>query len=432
MITTPQYDESECSTQTGRQIRDAVRNLIPLMRQHALESEEQGFVADVVMRALTQTGLFRISVPIECGGYALGARDVAEILTATATGDGATAWVTMIASGFARAVMTLPKSTVHEVYRDSAEWPGPVVASASLFSEKVQHGRRTEGGYIVNAGGKWGFGSGCRHARFLCVGVEIDDENGQKLRGMAMLERSQYQILDDWHVMGLRASSSNSITVTQDAFVPAARFLNLAEFPQKLDEIRSHYTGAGYRLNGLGLMLFVALETMCIVLGMAQGTLESFIDQVKGRKPFNLPYKTLGEAPAMQLVAGKARAMISSAQALLYGRADQLDRMARLELSVSAAQESEFMMDFAYAGNVCGQAIDMLQLAVGSSTISEKNPIQRFARDARVALTHGSTRLDPLAELNGRFILEQPPLSGFSGAVPGVPDAAGKSAAAPK
>ena len=90
------------------------------------------------------------------------------------------------------------------------------------------------------------------------------------------------------------------------------------------------------------------------------------------------------------------------------------------------------MMDFAHAGNVCGQAIDMLQLAVGSSTISEKNPIQRFARDARVALTHGSTRLDPLAELNGRDMLDQPPLSGFSGAIPGIPDATGKSAAAPK
>src|SRR5581483_5677710 len=100
MISTPHYDESECSSDIGRQIRDAVRDLIPLMREHALEGEKQGFVSDVVMRALTRTGLFRISIPIECGGYALGARDVAEILTATAAGDGATAWVTMIASGF--------------------------------------------------------------------------------------------------------------------------------------------------------------------------------------------------------------------------------------------------------------------------------------------------------------------------------------------
>lgn len=86
------------------------------------------------------------------------------------------------------------------------------------------------------------------------------------------------------------------------------------------------------------------------------------------------------------------------------------------------------MMDFAYAGTLAAQAIDMLQLAVGSSTISDKTPIQRFARDARVALAHGSTRLDPLAEINGREILGQPSFSGFSGATPGVPDESGKTA----
>lgn len=423
------YEESEWSTATGRHVRDEVRKLIPLMREYALKSEKQGYVDAAVMHELQKAGLFRISIPIECDGYALGARDCAEIVTAAASGDGAVAWVTMIASGFARVVMCLPPETVQEVYRGNCvDWPGPLVASASLFSEKIQHGRKVEGGYIVNAGGKWGFGSGCKHARYLCVGIEFQDDKGNKQRGMAMLETGQYEILDDWQVMGLRASSSNSVTTPKDVFVPEQRFMNLAHLPERLDAIRARYQGAGYKLNGLGLMLYVALETMCIVLGMAIGTLECFVEQVKDRKPFNLPYKTLGEAPALHLVAAKARAMISCAQALLLSRADQIDRMGRLGTMVTPAIEGEFLMDFSYAGNLAGQAIDMLQLAVGSSTISEKNPIQRFARDARVALTHGSTRLDPLAEINGREVLKQPPLAGFSGALPGVPDEQGKTA----
>lgn len=428
MTTTPVYEESEWSTEAGRRIRDDVGKLIPLMREYALKSEKQGHVDEAVMRELAKTGLFRISVPVECGGYALGARDCAEILTAAANGDGAVAWVTMIASGFTRAVMCLPKETVQEVYRGRAEWPGPLVASGSLFSEKIQHGRKVDGGYIVSAGGKWGFASGCKHAKYLCTGIEFEDENGNKQRGMVMLEQGQYHIVDDWHVMGLRASSSNSITTTEDVFVPEHRFMNLAEFPQRLDALRTRYDGAGYKLNGLGLMLYVALETMCIVLGMAIGTLGCFVEQVKDRKPFNLPYKTLGEAPAMHLTAGKARAMISCAQALLFSRADQMDRMARLGTIMTPAIEGKFMMDLSYAGTLAGQAIDMLQVAVGSSTISEKNPIQRFARDARVALTHGSIRLEPLAEINGREVLKQPPLAGFSGALPGVPDQQGKTA----
>lgn len=432
MTATASYAESEWSTETGRRIRDSVLELIPLMRSHALEGERRGCVPEAVLTALRDLNLFRISVPIECGGLALGARDLAEILTAVARGDGGTAWITMIASGFARVMMTFPRATVEEVYRRSATWLGPIVAGASLFSEKVQRGRRVTGGYIVNAGGKWGFGSGCKHAAYVCVGIELEDEQQRTRRGMALLEQGQYQIVDDWHVMGLCASSSNSVSTPDDVFVPDERFVDLGTFPVRLDAIRANYSGSGYRLNGLGLMLYVALETMAIVLGMALGTLDCFVEQVRVRKPFNLPYGKLSETPAVQMTAAKARAMISGAQALLFSRAEQLDRMGSAGLEVSPALEGELMMDFSHAGNICGRAIDLLQLAVGSATIAAQNPIQRFARDARVALTHGSTRLDPLAEINGREMLGQPPFAGFSGAVPGVPDGGGKSAAAAK
>ena len=43
------FEESECSTATGRRIRDAVRELIPLMRREALEAEKQGCVTAGVL-----------------------------------------------------------------------------------------------------------------------------------------------------------------------------------------------------------------------------------------------------------------------------------------------------------------------------------------------------------------------------------------------
>ena len=71
----------------------------------------------------------------------------------------------------------------------------------------------------------------------------------------------------------------------------------------------------------------------------------------------------------------------------------------------------------------------MIQIAVGSATDSLRNPIQRFARDARVALTHGSTRLDPAAEISGRQLMGLPPFSVGMAAVPGVDKAREKAAA---
>ncbi len=411
--------ESAYSTPAGRQIRDRIAQLVPSIRANAAEGERLGCLPLSTLNALADAGAFRLSVPIEYGGYAFGARDLVEIVTEIARGDGAAAWITMIGSGFARVMLTFPDAAVADVYSHVPEWKGPVVASASLFSEKIQRARKVDGGYIVEAGGKWGFGSGCKHAAFVVVGAQVGDD-----RGMVLLERGQYEIVDDWHVMGLSGSSSNSITVSSDVFVPEHRYANLADMPVNLDKLRHRFSGTGYKLDGLGLMLIVAMETMAITLGMARGAFECFVQQCEKKKPFNLPYETLAATPSIQVVAGKTRAMINAAEALIFGRADYIDRKALAGEPFSPAEEAEIMMDFVHAGNVCGSAIDMIQIALGSFTVSLANPIQRYARDVRVALTHGSTRLDPAAEISGRLLMGFAPVGGFAAAVPGVEKAA--------
>lgn len=413
--------ESIHTTALGREIRDKVRALVPAIRENALEGEQLGCLPPATLSALADAGVFRISVPLEYNGFALGARDLAEIVTEVARGDGSAGWITMIASGFARVMLTFPDRAVEEVYSLVPEWQGPVVASASLFSEKIQRARKVEGGYIVEAGGKWGFGSGSKHAAFMVVGAHIDD-----MRGMILLEKGQYEIVDDWKVMGLCGSSSNSVTVTQDVFVPDHRVADLANMPAGLGNLRNRFGGLGYRLDGLGLMLIVAMETMAITLGMAKGAFDCFVAQCENKKPFNLPYDTLAATPSIEVVAGKTRAMINAAEALIFSRADHIDRKAAAGEEFTPSEESEIMMDFVHAGNVCGAAIDMIQIALGSFTVALSNPIQRYARDTRVALTHGSTRLDPAAEISGRQLMGLPPLSGFAAAIPGV-DKARKS-----
>ena len=417
--------ESAFSSEQGRRIRDAVRSLVPLIRESAPEGEKLGCLPSSTLEALNKAGAFRLSLPEKFGGYALGARDLAEIISEIARGDGSAGWIAMIASGFARVMLTFPDSTVEEVYRHARDWQGPVVASASLFSDRIQRARRVEGGYLVEGGGKWGFASGCKHTAFVVVGAQVDD-----VRGMMLLERGQYEIVDDWQVMGLCGSSSNSIVVKDDVFVPEHRFADLANLPANLDNLRNRFPGLGYQLDGLGLMLIVAMETMAITLGMARGAYECFVEQCASKKPFNLPYDTLAATPSIQVVAGKTRAMINAAEALIFSRADYIDRKAMASSAFMPAEEAEVMMDLVHAGNVCGAAVDMIQIALGSFTVSLKNPIQRYARDIRVALTHGSTRLDPVSEISGRQLMGLPPFAAFAAAVPGVDKAKRTSRAA--
>ena len=183
---------------------------------------------------------------------------------------------------------------------------------------------------------------------------------------------------------------------------------------------RKRYAGLGYGLNALGVMLTVPLEMNCAALGMAKAAYEAFVEQAKARKPFNLPYATVAESPATQVTAGKVGAMIRAAEAVLMRAADKIDRRAAGDGNLEPAEESELIMDMVYAGNLCGEAIDQLQYAIGSSTVSEKNPIQRYVRDVRVILTHGSLRYDPAAEINGRHVMGLPPFAAFAGGLPGV------------
>jgi len=119
-----------------------------------------------------------------------------------------------------------------------------------------------------------------------------------------------------------------------------------------------------------------------------------------------------------QVAAGKALAMINVSAGIVEGYADQLDARTAAGLDFTPAEESEISLTLAYVAGLCEDAITLLQKTLGSSTMSLKNPIQRFARDIRVLTSHGAIRLDPQAEQNGRRVLGLMPFPMFGGAVP--------------
>ncbi|MFF4259316.1 acyl-CoA dehydrogenase family protein [Streptomyces sp. NPDC001663] len=408
---------SETGRHRGRVIRDAARGLVPLLRRNALEGEEIGALTPETLQAMHEAGVFKIMLPPELGGDALGARDTVEITAALAEGDGAAAW-TVFVSGGIRNLLGFPEQAVEEVFKEVETWVGPLAVGASVFSPVVGSARAVEGGFMVS--GKWAFGSGCKHAAWAVVGVGYEDAEGRPHRAMALLRREQYTILDDWHVMGLKGTSSNGIAVEGEVFVPEHRCLDMADLPATMNRVRERYSGIGFRNGTRALMIITCLSNVAIALGMARGTLDCFVEQARARKPFNLPYPTVAEMPSTQVSAGAARAMVNTAEAVILRHADEVDRRALAGEDFTAAEESEITMDLVYAVRLCADAIDRLQLALGSSTVSLKNPIQRFVRDVRVLATHGAIRFDPMAEISGRQVLGLEPLSMFAGGLPQV------------
>jgi alkylation response protein AidB-like acyl-CoA dehydrogenase len=153
---------------------------------------------------------------------------------------------------------------------------------------------------------------------------------------------------------------------------------------------------------------------VAILVGMAQGCFELFAEQVGKRKPFSPPYPSVAEMASTQVAAGKARAMMDAAEMVVLRYADWIDEVATAGGDFTAADESRASIDMSYVGHLCLDAMDLMQRIVGSSAVSLSNPIQRFGRDARVILSHGALRLEPLAEIAGRHLLSLTPFDMFA------------------
>jgi indole-3-acetate monooxygenase len=394
--------ESPYTSEIGRQIRDKVAALEPLLRKNALAGEQLGALAPESLKALSDIGVFKLTLPTDFGGYALGARDVVEIVSAVGRGDGAAGWMAFVAGGL-RNMLAFPDQAVQEIFAEGRDWVGPLAAGASIFSTKVGAARRVEGGWMIS--GSWHFGSGCKHAKWIMVGADYTKPSGEPSRAMAILKMDQVEIIDNWHVMGLKATSSNSLAAREEQFVPDYRFMDMGEFPARMDLTRKRFQGLASKFDARGLMVLTGLTHMAIVLGMASGALDCYIEMAKKQQPFNLPYRTVAEMASTQVCAAKVYAMIKMAEATAYRAADLLDRHAIEEREISSEQEQAMMMESVYASHTLDAAVGTLQLSIGSATAHDNNPVQRFARDIRVAMLHGAVRLDPTAEIFGRHLM---------------------------
>ena len=88
--------------------------------------------------------------------------------------------------------------------------------------------RKTSTAAIASSG-KWGFSSGCDHCQWTFLGAYAPKEEGRPQDMFTMLlPRSDYELVDDWFVSGLKGTGSKSVLV-DDAFVPEHRVHRMSD-----------------------------------------------------------------------------------------------------------------------------------------------------------------------------------------------------------
>jgi len=78
--------------------------------------------------------------------------------------------------------------------------PEALIASGIAFPQG--RGKKTEGGYVI--GGKWNFSSCSNIAEWNMLAVTVRDGDRAVDYRMCLLHKSQYEVIDDWQVLGMR------------------------------------------------------------------------------------------------------------------------------------------------------------------------------------------------------------------------------------
>ena len=192
--------------------------LAPVIEAAAGRTETERKIPADVLSAMHAAGLFHMLLPVSLGGGAVDLVTFNQVIETVAAADASPAWCLAQAVASSHAAGFLDPKIAREVFGapDALVAWGPAggVAKAVVV----------DGGYRVT--GKWRFASGSANATWMgghSMVFETADKPRRDARGnpvyrTMLFRREQARILDTWHVIGLRGTSSHDYEVA-DLFV---------------------------------------------------------------------------------------------------------------------------------------------------------------------------------------------------------------------
>jgi len=330
--------------------------LIPLLRENGPETERLRQLPDTTIRALEEAGVFRMLQPSHRGGYDTDPTTFSRVMTAIASGCPSTTWVLSIYSSVAQLAELLSEEALGEIYAAAHPRIAGVFGKAGAVLE------RAEGGFRVRDSGLWPFNSGCRHADWDLLRVNIEEPDGTTRPAFAAVPMSDLTFCDDWDVMGAMGTGSNSVSCGT-LFIPEHR---VARVPPDLRNV---------------MRADIAAATSCALpLGIARHALEVFVDLAHTRGINHLGYARMGDAPVVQAAVATAAIdikLIECYQLWVLSPFTGGPPMAPADTSVAAIGS---VRCFELAKGV----VERLLALAPSTEIHRTQPIQRLLRDIHV------------------------------------------------
>ncbi len=326
------------------------------------------------MSALREAGVFRMYVPRSHGGDELPPLEVVRVIEELSRADASVGWIATIGANTPAIFAFLPPETYDTIYADGPD----VIQAGSLVPRGLAV--PVQGGYRFS--GQWPFASGCDHAQYfnLAAFVEQPDNSsgsGQAEVLMAVVPAGQVEIVDTWHVSGLKGTASNDLRAT-DLFVPTEWTGSyLAPAPvirHPLDRVRP--------LGRLGL------ELAAVAVGTAQGAVEDLITIAATKKPLGGLLNRLAEQPIFQHTLGRLDTDLRTARVLLHNVATCDWERATTDHDPDQQTLLERRTVLSRVGEITTSVVNGAYHQAGTTGLFERSPLQRRLRDIHAVVQH--------------------------------------------
>lgn len=368
------------------QALERVRALVPALRERASRSEAARSLVPETIEDLHASGALRILQPKHWGGMELDFVAYVDVAAELARGCASTSWnqVNLVIHHWLLALFD--ERAQAEVWGEN---PQALIAAAIAFPQG--EARRVDGGLLIS--GRWNFSSSVDIAQWNLLAVTVRD--GEKVvdHRLCLAHCAQYEVIDDWQVMGMRATGSMTV-VAKDVFVPEYRTLCMYD-------VRGGdgFPGARANPNPLYRIPMSTLGAHGIggtAVGNAQAALDCTIAHVKERSTSYTGMR-MRDLPLVQLRVSAAAAKIDMARLILRNDCFEGQAIAARNVISDPETKLRFKRNMAYAGRLCTEAVDSLHALAGANGIYAAYPLERIFRDAHTLAGHIMLNFDTWA-----------------------------------
>jgi alkylation response protein AidB-like acyl-CoA dehydrogenase len=353
-----------------------------------------------LMDRLMDAGLFSIYTPRMFGGLELPLPEALQVVEEVSRLDGSTGWT--VALGFANDLFTsiLPDDSAARVLRNGSA----LIAGAPGFAVRAEP---VDGGYCLT--GQWSFCSGAPNATWMNVAAPIVDGDVPRMGAagpemvMAFLPPGDVEIVDTWHVTGLRGTGSHDLRVHQ-VFVPAQMTGSIA-IPAGPQPVRDS------TLAHIPFMTALAIaQSPAVCLGIARHAIDAFRTlALQKERPFA---PKLSEQVQSQVGLAHAEALLRSARCYWFDNVERLWTTVTRGGEVSLDDRVSVRLSTLTAVENSVAAVDRLYRLAGSTAIFQSSLLERCWRDVHTAAQHLQVQ-DGRWETAGRVLFGLDPASPF-------------------